>query len=74
MLLLDFIRRKGVAKLSFILVFKNLRKAIQNRIGYLTEDRKRSGLVLGEKISTNITLASLKRNLSEDLLAVLGNR
>lgn len=41
-------------------VFKNPRKAIQNRIGYLTEDRKRSGLVLGEKISTNITLASLK--------------
>lgn len=37
------------------------RKAIRSGIGFLTEDRKRTGLILGEKISTNITLASFDR-------------
>ncbi len=41
--------------------FSNPRKAISQGIGFLTEDRKRSGLILGEKISTNITLSCLPK-------------
>jgi len=36
-------------------------KAIDNGIAYLSEDRKTYGLVLGETISKNISMANLKR-------------
>ena len=36
-------------------------KAIKNGIAYLSEDRKTYGLVLGQTISKNISLANLKR-------------
>src|SRR5262249_58811634 len=35
--------------------------AIANGVGFVTEDRKRSGLVLNESVIANITLASLAR-------------
>lgn len=39
---------------------KNPRQAIEAGIGYVSEDRKRYGLVLGMDIKNNITLSSLK--------------
>ena len=36
-------------------------KAIENGLAYLPEDRKSCGLVLGETISRNISMANLKR-------------
>ncbi|MCL1895260.1 MAG: sugar ABC transporter ATP-binding protein [Clostridiales bacterium] len=35
-------------------------EAIKDRFGFITEDRKRQGLVLGMSVERNITLASLK--------------
>jgi ribose transport system ATP-binding protein len=39
----------------------NPAKAVALGIGYLSEDRKRYGLLLGQDVSFNITLASIKR-------------
>lgn len=36
-------------------------KAIQHGIAYVSEDRKRDGLILGEDISQNITITALKK-------------
>lgn len=41
--------------------FKSAKQAINHGIGYLTEDRKRFGLVLGSDIKTNMTLSSLDK-------------
>ena len=40
---------------------KSVPKAIKNGIAYLSEDRKTYGLVLGQTISKNISLANLRR-------------
>lgn len=40
----------------------NPQQAIQNRIGYVSEDRKQVGLVLGMSVKENITLASLRKH------------
>ena len=40
---------------------KSVPKAIKNGIAYLSEDRKTYGLVLGQTISKNISLANLQR-------------
>ncbi len=42
--------------------FKTPMDAINNKIGFVTEDRRISGLMLGAKISENIALASLINN------------
>lgn len=39
----------------------SISKAIQNRIAYVTEDRKGDGLVLPETVAENITLAKLSK-------------
>jgi len=41
--------------------FKNVRNAIDNKIAYVTEDRKNDGLILSNTIRMNTTLANLKR-------------
>ena len=41
--------------------FKNARSAINNRVAYVTEDRKNDGLILTDTIRMNITLANLVR-------------
>jgi len=41
--------------------FKNVRDAINNRVAYVTEDRKSDGLVLTNSIRANTTLANMKR-------------
>ncbi|MDB5263666.1 MAG: D-xylose transporter ATP-binding protein [Adhaeribacter sp.] len=41
-------------------VIKSPQEAIKNRIGYVSEDRKVLGLVLGMSVKENITLTSLK--------------
>lgn len=43
---------------------QNPNQAIHNGLGYLSEDRKRYGLVLGMNVSDNICLASLKKLIS----------
>ncbi len=40
--------------------FRNTKDAIKKGIAYVTEDRKGNGLVLGQDIKTNITLANLE--------------
>jgi putative multiple sugar transport system ATP-binding protein len=40
---------------------KNVSDAIKNKIAYVTEDRKQSGLILDDTIKMNITLANLKK-------------
>jgi putative multiple sugar transport system ATP-binding protein len=39
--------------------FNTPRKAIENKLAYVSEDRKRDGLILEQDIKQNITLASL---------------
>ncbi|GEO06044.1 putative ribose/galactose/methyl galactoside import ATP-binding protein [Adhaeribacter aerolatus] len=41
---------------------KSPQDAIKNRIGYVSEDRKAVGLVLGMSVKENITLASIKKH------------
>jgi putative multiple sugar transport system ATP-binding protein len=41
--------------------FKNAREAIENKVAYVTEDRKGDGLVLMKAIRENISLANMKR-------------
>jgi putative multiple sugar transport system ATP-binding protein len=38
---------------------KNVRSAIENRIAYVTEDRKGNGLILNSAVRVNITLANM---------------
>jgi len=54
-------------------------EAIKNNIGFVTEDRKRFGLILEQTISDNMTLAGLKQvsggfltNLSRETIAAKG--
>ncbi len=44
-----------------IVQFRHPQDAISKGLAYLSEDRKRYGLVLGMKVSENITLANLKK-------------
>ena len=39
---------------------KNPSDAVQNGIGYLSEDRKQFGLLVGMDVKTNIAMASMK--------------
>jgi len=41
--------------------FKNVRSAINNKVAYVTEDRKNDGLILSNTIRMNTTLANLTR-------------
>ena len=41
--------------------FRNIKAAINNKIAYVTEDRKNDGLVLTDTLRMNITLANLER-------------
>ena len=41
--------------------FNNIRSAINNKVAYVTEDRKNVGLVLSNTLRMNITLANLAR-------------
>ena len=62
---------KGRGKITLYgkeVVFHSPEEAIRQGVSFLTEDRKRSGLILGEKISTNITLASFGRIASKGLI------
>ncbi len=43
---------------------KNVRDAIDNKLAYVTEDRKGDGLILSKPIRENTTLADLKRTSS----------
>jgi len=43
------------------ITIKNARSAINNKIAYVTEDRKNDGLILTDTIRMNITLANLAR-------------
>lgn len=43
------------------LVLKNVRQAIENKIAYVTEDRKSAGLILIEDIKDNISIAKLDK-------------
>jgi len=53
---------KGTVKLNGKNVhFRNPESAIEKGIGYVTEDRKNTGLILNQSIRTNISLASLNR-------------
>jgi putative multiple sugar transport system ATP-binding protein len=54
-------RRRGgdVVSRGTVIDVSTVPKAIQNRIAYVTEDRKTLGLVLSDDIKTNITLANL---------------
>ncbi len=38
----------------------NTRRAIKNGVAYVSEDRKRNGLILSESVAQNITIANLK--------------
>ncbi|SCP98951.1 sugar ABC transporter ATP-binding protein [Anaerobium acetethylicum] len=52
----------GIVKLDGkVIEFKNARRAIQNGIGYVTEDRKGNGLIVSKSIIFNTTLASLDK-------------
>lgn len=42
------------------IIVKNERQALKQGIAYVSEDRKKDGLVLGLSVSTNITLSSLE--------------
>jgi D-xylose transport system ATP-binding protein len=48
--------------------------AIKNGIGFVTEDRKRFGLILEQTISDNMTLAGLKRISGAFLTAARASR
>jgi len=41
--------------------YKRISEAIKDGIGFITEDRKRQGLVLGMPVKTNVTLAAMKK-------------
>jgi inositol transport system ATP-binding protein len=43
-------------------IINSPQEAIKSRIGYVSEDRKEVGLVLGMSVKENITLASLKKH------------
>lgn len=45
-----------------------VKKAIDNKIAYVTEDRKSAGLILSSDVCTNITLASLHNFTSRHVL------
>ena len=49
---------------------KSVPNAIKNGIAYLSEDRKTYGLVLGQTISKNISLANLKRISKRGILNI----
>ncbi len=41
--------------------FKTPKEAIENKVAYVSEDRKRDGLILEQDVKQNITLASLRQ-------------
>ncbi|MBN9138234.1 MAG: sugar ABC transporter ATP-binding protein, partial [Phyllobacterium sp.] len=41
--------------------YRNPKQAIRDGIGFVTEDRKEEGLILGMAIAANVTLASLRK-------------
>ncbi len=47
---------------------KTTRSAIDNKIAYVTEDRKGSGLILSSSVYDNISLASLKKHTPTQLI------
>jgi putative multiple sugar transport system ATP-binding protein len=49
-----------------ILKLKNVRQAIENRIAYVSEDRKNYGLILIDDIKQNMTLAALRGFFSKN--------
>ena len=44
--------------------FKTPKEAIENKVAYVSEDRKRDGLILEQDVKQNITIASLKQLVS----------
>lgn len=48
--------------------FNNVRSAIDNKVVYVTEDRKNDGLILSNTIRLNTTLANLKRTSLFDMV------
>ena len=47
----------------------DLRGAVRLGLAYMTKDRKGKGLLLGETMTTNLTLQSLERHLSHGLIS-----
>jgi len=57
-----------IIKDNKILNLKSVNDAIKNRIAYVTEDRKKYGLILIDDIKNNITLANLKGISKKNLI------
>ncbi|MGP1455829.1 MAG: ATP-binding cassette domain-containing protein [Treponema sp.] len=45
-------------------VFKTPKDAIENKVAYVSEDRKRDGLILEQDVKQNVTISSLRRLVS----------